>query len=72
MRIADMLIVVGAVLLVIGILFRVFPMFGHLPGDIIIRGKNYSVYIPLVSSILLSVLLTIILNVIIRILGGWR
>jgi hypothetical protein len=35
---------------------------GRLPGDIVIRGKNVTVYAPIGLMILLSVLLTILLN----------
>jgi hypothetical protein len=35
----------------------------HLPGDIVIRGKNVTVYIPLGLMLVASVLLTILLNV---------
>lgn len=35
---------------------------GKLPGDIVIRRKNFTVYVPLVSSIVISVLLTLILR----------
>ena len=34
----------------------------HLPGDIVIRGKNVTFYFPLGLSILLSVVLTLALN----------
>jgi hypothetical protein len=43
--------------------------FGRLPGDIHIQGENYSVYIPIASSILISILLTILLNIIYRLLN---
>lgn len=41
---------------------------GKLPGDIIYRGKNSTVYFPLATSIVLSVALTLVLLV----LGKWR
>ena len=34
---------------------------GHLPGDIVIRGKNTTFYFPLVTSLLLSVLLSFVM-----------
>ena len=34
--------------------------FGRLPGDIAYRGKNFSFYFPLASSILISVFLTLV------------
>ncbi|HKV78392.1 MAG TPA: DUF2905 domain-containing protein [Candidatus Sulfotelmatobacter sp.] len=69
---AKLLILLGAALLVAGILLLLvgrshFPL-GRLPGDIVYRGKNTTFYFPLATSILLSVLLTLILYVI----GKWR
>ncbi len=61
------LIMFGIVLIAIGALFVVFgrlPWFGRLPGDIIIKGENYTFYFPVVTMILLSIVLTLILNVI--------
>jgi hypothetical protein len=42
---------------------------GRLPGDIHIQSGNVTVFIPLVTMILLSVILTILVNVVLRILG---
>jgi len=67
-----LLIVFGGVLIVAGVLVMFFgrphlPL-GRLPGDIVYRGKNTTVYFPLATSILLSVALTIVLYVV----GRWR
>ncbi|MEO2153022.1 MAG: DUF2905 family protein [Aquificota bacterium] len=35
---------------------------GQLPGDIVLRKENFTVYIPIVSSLLISLLLTVVLN----------
>jgi len=59
-----MLIVFGVVLaLVGGLLLFVgkLPLLGRLPGDIVIRHENWSLYFPLTTSIVLSVLLTLLL-----------
>ncbi len=65
MGIGRTLIVLGAVLLVVGVLVslgeRLPIRFGRLPGDIIIRGKNSVFYFPLATSILLSVILTLVM-----------
>lgn len=37
------------------------PFLGKLPGDISIKGKNYSVYIPIATSLLISLLISLIL-----------
>ncbi len=64
-----MLIWVGAGILLLGLLFLLLgkiPGLGRLPGDILFRRGNATVYIPLGTMILLSVLLTLVLNVIAR------
>ena len=60
------LIIIGVIIVVIGALLVIsekanFPFFGKLPGDIHIKGKNFQIYFPIVTSIVLSVLLTLIL-----------
>ena len=47
---------VGCVLLLAGKI----PWVGRLPGDFIYRGKNFSFYFPLMTSLIVSVILTII------------
>lgn len=63
--IGRMLVILGAVILVAG-LVMVFadriPFLGKLPGDIVVRRKNFTFYFPVVTMIVLSILLTIILN----------
>jgi len=58
------LIVLGAVLLVAGVLLALgskLPWLGRLPGDFSFVGSNWRVHIPLGTSILVSVVLTLIL-----------
>ena len=59
------LITLGLVLVVIGILFVIFTRMnvplGRLPGDFTWRGRNWTVSIPLATSVLLSVVLSLIL-----------
>ena len=52
-----LLLVGGGLLLLLG---RTGIPLGRLPGDISYRGKNFSVYVPLGTSILLSVLLSLV------------
>jgi len=65
MELGRMMIVIGALLIAAGLLIvfggRLPLKLGHLPGDIMIRGKNGAFYFPLATCILLSVLLSIIL-----------
>jgi Protein of unknown function (DUF2905) len=60
-----MLILLGAILIVVGLLFtlgeRLPIKLGRLPGDIVIRGKNSVFYFPLVTSLLISLVLTALL-----------
>jgi len=61
--------VMGAGLFLIGLLIVFgarFPWFGHLPGDIVIKRDNFTLFAPLGTMILLSIVLTIVLNVIAR------
>lgn len=57
-----LLIMFGAILLVVGLLFVGFgrtnlPL-GHLPGDIYYRGKNVTFYFPITTCLLISVVLS--------------
>lgn len=60
-----MLIVAGVVLVAAGLVITLagrLPLkLGHLPGDIIIRGRNGAFYFPLATCILLSAVLSLIL-----------
>ncbi|HEY9166073.1 MAG TPA: DUF2905 domain-containing protein [Candidatus Kryptonia bacterium] len=63
------LIVVGGAILLIGLLLIVaerinFPFLGKLPGDILIKRKNFQLYFPIVTSIVLSLILSIIMYII--------
>jgi hypothetical protein len=63
------LLVAGAVvLLVLGGLFLLFARFGveRLPGDLVFRRGNLTVYFPIGLMILLSVVGTIVLNLVFR------
>lgn len=38
------------------------PFLGKLPGDILVKRGNFTLYFPIVTSILVSVVLTVIFN----------
>jgi Protein of unknown function (DUF2905) len=60
-------IVFGAAALLAGIILTFFPklnFFSKLPGDIVLKKENFSLYFPVVTSIVLSVVLTLILWII--------
>ena len=64
------LVFLGGLLVILGLILmaggRLHWPIGRLPGDIVYRGKNTTVYFPLVTSILLSIVLSVILYVISR------
>ena len=64
-----LLIWLGGGLLLVGLLMiaagRITGL-GRLPGDIVIRRGNVTVFVPLATMVLVSVVLTIVLNVIVR------
>jgi len=58
------LILLGVFIIVVGLLVFFFdriPFLGKLPGDIIIRRKNFTIYIPLATMLLMSILLSLLL-----------
>jgi hypothetical protein len=66
-EIAKFLMIVGVIIFFIGIIVFLaprIPWIGHLRGDIDVRGKNFRIYFPIITCILLSILLTILLNLI--------
>ncbi len=65
----------GKILIFLGVLLAVFGVMlvfgsrlhlpvGRLPGDIVYRGRNTTVYFPIVTSILISVALSVVLYLI--------
>lgn len=61
-----MLVILGIVLIVLGIIlsytrFFSFIKLGRLPGDITIKRDNFSLYLPITTSILLSLVITLVL-----------
>jgi hypothetical protein len=68
--IARYLVYTGVALLVVGggilLLAKLGLAPGKLPGDIVIRRGNGTLYIPIATSILGSIILTILLNLIFR------
>ncbi len=67
---ARWLIVAGAALLLLGIVWHYFPWllnwFGRLPGDIRIESERSRVFIPITSMVILSVVLTVLINLLRR------
>ena len=66
-ELGKLLIIIGAVLLLVGgllVLGARLPWFGNLPGDIVVKRDNFTLYAPIGTMILVSILLTLLLNVI--------
>jgi hypothetical protein len=56
------LIIVGVVLVAVGLLWPWLGKlpFGRLPGDILVRREQFSLFVPITSMVLLSLLLSLI------------
>jgi hypothetical protein len=63
-QLAKTLIAVGGLLLLAGLLLLFFdrlPFGGRLPGDIVVKKKNFTFYFPLATSILISIIISLVL-----------
>lgn len=64
LNLGKLIIILGALLVAVGLLIvllgRAGLPIGRLPGDIIYRRKNFNLYFPLTTSILLSIVLSLI------------
>lgn len=67
-QIGKMLLTFGLVLVAVGgIVFLVGRLgIGRLPGDLVWRGDDWTVYVPLGWMVLISVVLTVLLNLFLR------
>jgi len=67
--IGRVLLIFGLILAAVGLVLLFadkIPFLGRLPGDVFIKRKNFTIYFPLATMILLSIALTVILNVFFR------
>jgi len=56
------LILLGVFIILVGLFLLIgekIPWVGRLPGDIIIRKKNFTFYFPIATSIVISIVLTL-------------
>ena len=66
------IVIAGVLLIVIGLVMSygknipVLNKLGHLPGDIIIKKENFTLYFPWVTCLVLSLIMYIILNLLRR------
>ena len=58
--IAGIVLAIAGLILVAGSKFSFFGL-GRLPGDIAYKGKNVSIYFPIVTSLVVSVVLTLLM-----------
>jgi hypothetical protein len=58
--VGKILVLIGLVVTGIGALVMIGLPLGRLPGDLILRRGNFTVYIPIVSSIVLSLIVTLL------------
>ena len=65
-EIGTYIIIFGIFLVVIGgllVFSNKIPLLGKLPGDILIKKKNFSFYFPITTCIILSIILSIIIRI---------
>ena len=62
-KMGKLFIVTGLILLAVGVVILFLERLGlfRLPGDLVVTGKNWKIYFPLATSLLLSALLTAVL-----------
>jgi Protein of unknown function (DUF2905) len=66
---ARLLILFGVVSIVAGLVLLIVPRvpwLGRLPGDVIVEREGFTLYVPIVTSLLVSIVLTILLNLFFR------
>jgi len=61
-QIGRFLITMGVLLIILGGLVLVLGGLPRLPGDVYVQRKGFSLYVPVLGSLLLSIVLTILLN----------
>ena len=66
--VGKLLLILAAVLAVFGLVFFLVGrgVLPRLPGDFSFGGRNWRVYLPLGTSILISIVLTVVLNLFFR------
>jgi membrane protein implicated in regulation of membrane protease activity len=58
---SKVLIILGAVLILIGLIYPYLHSLGlgRLPGDIVIKKENFNLYFPVTSAIIISIVLSV-------------
>jgi len=62
-QIGKFLILVGIFIVMVGVVLMILGRIGlfKLPGDFLFTGKNWRIYLPVASSIIISIILTILI-----------
>ncbi len=66
-EIAKSIIVIGAVLVVVGLVLLFIqktPFLGKLPGDILIKRDSFTFFFPITTSIVISIVISLILYIV--------
>ena len=63
-KMQKILIILGIIILAVGILYPYIKKIGlgQLPGDLVFKSENSTLFFPIVSCIIVSVVLTILFN----------
>ena len=64
-----LLILLGVVSIAVGLVLLIaprIPWLGRLPGDVIVQRERFTLYVPIVTSLVVSIVLTILLNLFFR------
>ncbi len=66
MNLAKYLIVIGSIIVLVGLiiygLVKIGIPLGQFPGDIQVKKERFSIYFPIVTSIIISIFLTVLIN----------
>ena len=62
LQIGRFLVTLGVFFLILGGLIMVLGTLPRFPGDIYVHRKGFTLYVPILGSLLLSIVLTILLN----------
>jgi hypothetical protein len=64
-QLGKILILFGALIIIAGVILLFadrIPFLGKLPGDIVYKKGNFTLYVPIATMLIVSILLTILLN----------
>ena len=68
-----LLVLLGGVLVLLGLVLVLapkLPFLSRLPGDLVLRRGDVTVYVPIATMLLVSLGLTLLLNVVLRMFRG--